>query len=206
MKISGFFLLTSMAAGVLVFVAYSSLAAVERQSAEARCLQNLRALSVAVARYADDHGGALPPAVDREPRVWKWWYNAIFPYVSDMSVFYCPLVPDASPASPLLPVVWNLKLLSYGLNHRLDDAQKSNPKFSMRDISDPDHKILFGESHFRLLRSSAAMWPEDIAPRHEGCANVVFFSGRAASFAASPKRPPRPGGEDIENAAWWELP
>jgi len=198
--------MTGLAAALLAFVAYSSLAAAERQSSEARCLQNLRVLSAAVARYADDHGGVLPPAVNREPRVWKWWYDAIFSYVSDMRVFYCPLVEGATPASPLLPVVWNVKLLSYGLNHRLDAAQKSNPKLSLHDITDPDHKILFGEGHFALLRSSSALWPKDIAPRHGGRANVVFFSGRAASFAASPERPPRRGGEDIENAAWWALP
>lgn len=208
------FLSIELAIGVivafaLVFTTVGAIGKLSHETGLALCLNNLRNLGQAVTAYAEDHSGELPVAVNRTKRPWKWWYHAIFPYVTDVRSFYCPLkapkVFDEATTSPLLPAVWNINDLSYGLNSNIDVEQRSGNAIRMHDIADPDHTVMLCESSAYLIHTARTAWEKEIAPRHEQSASVVYFSGRTESCPVPPLAIPKKNGEGILDLASWSI-
>lgn len=179
------------------------------RAAEIRCQDNLRNLMAAVYRFADDKEGRMPDAVDNKPRVWKWWMNDLFPYVENIRDFYCPVkAPDlytTSGTSPLLPVIWDYNLSSYGMNYRLGSAHDRDPELKLSEIRSPENTIIFCESNHYLIRTSASLWGEDIAPRHGGKTNVAFLDGHVESFAVTDSGYPTPNGKGLYDLKKWQI-
>lgn len=176
---------------------------------EARCLANLRNLIQAVHLYADEHEGRLPNAVDNTLPVWRWWTDEVFPYVENVRDFYCPVKApgqyDKAAMSPLLPVIWDHRLLSYGMNYRMGTAHGRDPGLTMEMIQDPSKLILLAESSHYLVRTHPSMWFQDIAPRHQGAANAAFLDGSVERFPIEENQSPRSGGTGIYDLNLWQI-
>lgn len=173
------------------------------------CLTRMRELATAIHHYAADNNDELPLVADRSKHPWRWWYNAIFPYTPSLASFYCPELlkqQNAAMRSPLLPVTWNLEFLSYGMTHPLDAYQQKNGNLRLSDITEPDEKIMLGESNFAILRNTPQFWKEDLAPRHFGHANFVTYSGTGYSEGNLPGEHPVDSGSGVHNRVKWLVP
>jgi prepilin-type processing-associated H-X9-DG protein len=89
-----------------------------RKAYTVTCQNNLKSLSLALHRYAEQHDSRLPSADN--------WMNAIKPYVDNPQVFRCPHTPA------------HLQY-SYGFNKHLGGV-------SLNDLSDPANAVLLYES------------------------------------------------------------
>lgn len=189
--------------------AWAALSGLEPKAAEARCTANLRVLAQALQHYAADHNGELPLAADRSVRPWHWWYQAIFPYVPDMRAFYCPVhAPqeyDPQRVSPLLPAVWNLDNLSYGLNGNIDLAQRKGAPVKLSAIPDPANVLLLVESDESIVRPDRDGWTKQMACRHFDGANVATADG-AVHFVVPPSATPPAGAEAGLKPSAWLIP
>lgn len=187
---------------VLFVTAGAAVSGLTPNAESARCLANLRQLSLAFEKYASEHDGRMPLAADRSVRPWKWWYQSLFPYVEDMRWFYCPAhVPeefDARNISPLLPAVWNLKYLSYGLNLNVDLLQREGKPVLWKDIS--GSKILLADSTQSFMRGMPDGWAKEAAARHEGMAHFVTFDGAAFPLAPPVSKPTTP--YPLSSSSW----
>jgi len=70
------------------------------------CISNASELALAVLKYADDHGGRLPPARD--------WCDRVRPYVRDPKAFVCPAARN--------------QRCSYAFNARLSEVHRDSIK------------------------------------------------------------------------------
>lgn len=173
------------------------------------CLSRMRELATAIRLYAADHNDELPLVANRTKHPWRWWYNEIFAYTPTITSFYCPQLQDDRKAlsrSPLLPVTWDLSLLSYGMTHSTDSYQREHGKLRFSDITDAEEKIMLAESNFAIFRPTRQYWAEDLAPRHAGAANFVTFSGAAFHVGNLPGRVPSQLGKGIHHQSKWTLP
>lgn len=192
----------------VLFVQMAAAAILQRQE-QSICQANLRSLVLAVHRYAEDHQGQLPNAVDNTLPRWRWWTDEVFPYMDSIRSFYCPeKAPDLftrAGTSPLLPVIWDHSLLSYGMNYRLGTAHGRDPQLKLAEIETPEAFFVFAESNHYLVRTHPSMWSGDIAPRHEGRVNAAFLDGHVDSYSLDPHQAPRNSGDGIYNLKQWQL-
>jgi prepilin-type N-terminal cleavage/methylation domain-containing protein/prepilin-type processing-associated H-X9-DG protein len=89
----------------LLFPAFSRARAKARQAA---CASNIRQVGMALAMYADDYDGLLPPATTKVPgghfsTPWQGpldvvWWDLALPYVRNEAVLHCPSAPPYLPA------------------------------------------------------------------------------------------------------------
>jgi len=191
----------------LGFAGYGALAAGSADAASIACAGNLKSLVQAMTSYAADHDGALPTAVDRNRKPWRWWYSEIFPYVSSPRDFYCPVKApeffDEGQASPLLPAVWDFHYLSYGYNTAIDIAQRAGKVVLMTDPS-RGPRIVLAESNDYLAGPQVSSWSRQIIPRHEGRAHFAFTDGSVV--LETPDTAPRRNGEGIHSLENWSFP
>ncbi len=201
-------LLSSLGVGLVAVVAARAVA-LQEDARQALCLSRMRELAIAVRHYAADHEDALPLVADRTRKPWTWWYHRLFAYTPSIATFYCPVVVEAHPVPPrsrLLPPVWNLECLSYGMTHFLDALQRKGRMLRLGEVTDPQKKFLFGESHHVILRPTPLFWDKDVAPRHEGHANFVTFGGEGVHFGDLPGAVPSRSGTGVHDLANWTLP
>ncbi len=192
------------------FLLWGGSLAAEQSAHQAVCLARIKDLDAAIRNYAVDHDDTLPLAADRSRNPWKWWYQAIFPYSASVTSFYCPqLLEDQHVTlhrSRLLPVAWNLRLLSYGMAYPVDAFQQKHGSLRLEEISNPQEKIVLGESHAPILRNTKQFWAKDVAPRHAGWGNFITFSGEGLWAERLPDTIPSTSGSGVHDLTHWTLP
>ncbi|HWL52399.1 MAG TPA: hypothetical protein VNQ90_08185 [Chthoniobacteraceae bacterium] len=209
MPLKSLFLVIALSLAASFLLWGGSLAA-KHDASQALCLARMKDLAAAIRNHAVDHNGALPLAADRSRHPWRWWYQTIFPYTTSVTSFYCPgLLKEEQTTlqrSRLLPVMWNGKLLSYGMAYPVDAFQRKHGRLLLKDISNPGEKILLGESRAPILRNTARFWSKDLAPRHGGCGNFVTFNGEGICADGLPGPVPSASGSGVHDLARWTLP
>lgn len=111
---------------------------------------------------------------------------------------------SGSRISALLPVTWDQRYLSYGMNHRLGSRyQRETANLEISKIGNPDQLVVLGDSSHLLLRATRAMWREDVRARHEGKANFLYLSGRVELLDPQTDSYPVAGGTGLMNPQSW---
>ncbi len=157
---------------------------------QAVCRDNLTRLQKAAANYQNDHDGFFQPvAVRTNP--WTYWADFLRPYAPDPRIFSCPANPRGEVAfedDDLLPVIFNLKQVSFGMNFCLSSSgeayQKSWPA-NIRKVVNPSYIVYFGDSHGLQLRPTKACWETDYAPIHSGKSNFAMLDGHVETQDAA---------------------
>jgi prepilin-type processing-associated H-X9-DG protein len=96
----------------LAAVAWAVFASVREKSRSATCQSNLHQMALALQQYVQDHNGRYAPPS-------PYWIPAIYPYVNNQAVFYCPSHADRGHQwGPLGPVfgydyIYNQRQLVY---------------------------------------------------------------------------------------------
>ena len=81
---------TIWAAGNGVFEGFNPLTRPRQERERVSCLGNLRALSLAMMQYQDDHGDHYPPAQSRVRASPYGWADTLLPYFKDPLKLRCP--------------------------------------------------------------------------------------------------------------------
>jgi len=98
---------------VLCGILYATIHYALKTSATVLCMANLHQAHAAFVMYASNNGGFLPPRFQVTPvggiRYWgPRWFDAVYPYAPDPSVWYCPAIASSNRmtnSSPDAPVV-----------------------------------------------------------------------------------------------------
>lgn len=93
---------------VLASILFPVFSRARAKAKQAACASNLRQVGMALAMYADDQDGLLPPASTRIPggrfvNPWQGrmdvvWWDLVLPYVRNEQILYCPAAPQYLPA------------------------------------------------------------------------------------------------------------
>ncbi len=158
---------------------------------QAVCRDNLARLQKAAANYQNDHEGFFQPVIVRTRPWWTYWPDFLRPYVSDPRIFSCPASPRGEVAfedDDLLPVIFNMKQVSFGMNFCLSssgEAYQKNWPANIRKVVNPAHVVCFGDSGGLQLRPTESCWDADYAPIHFGKSDFVMLDGHVETHDAS---------------------
>lgn len=193
------FTLVELAASVLLLTLLAALAAGQlsssaERSREAVCLANLRGWGVAAGLYVADHDGKLPRrgqgvqqvrVIDRP----EDWFNALPPYIGEetyaaavaagraprpgvRSIFICPSAKEDQRVT---------HFLCYGMNMYLSRWDQTEPA-RVHALPSPGTLALMADAPGGYASTVPAQSAFSVAPRHRGCAHVLFLDGRVQSF------------------------
>lgn len=127
--------------------------ATRERAKTAACASNLHQLYLAVAQYAGDNGGLLPPDDGQQ------LIDTLHPYTRSAALWHCP--------SDTTPEIMSYNYLPYALRNN-----SGATRFTGIDSTEPR----FGSSNIGLLEDSIGC-KEDAAYSHGGRYNEVFFDG-----------------------------
>ncbi len=133
---------------VLAALLFPVFAQAREKARSARCVSNLRQLTMAIHEYMQDWEGGLPEFYQAGSSPEQWvsfrWFGHIMPYLKDREILHCPADPirnglravdDARKRWADLPV---LPALSYGFNFWLQQSRETT-------IALPADTVLLGD-------------------------------------------------------------
>jgi prepilin-type processing-associated H-X9-DG protein len=169
------------------------------------CQSNLKQLALGIRMYTSDWDERLPW------NSYHWgghqigWEEAVWVYVQDWTMYYCPSQFALGGHSP--PTAANLQnvRLGYGANQTYLFLRAPAPTVSMRDIKSPWDTILLGDQgdlrrglFAPVAGHGGAMFPVcNVSLRHADGANFVFADGRVKYMKA--------GGAWSKDDTLWDL-
>ena len=173
------------------------------------CAEHLRKLRVYAALYENDHRGAFPPVIAPGKRRLQYWPDFLRPYVKDFKAFACPADPHGggellAEEEDLLPVPYNLRYVSFGMNYWLGSNITHNPKhrypYNIHRVKTPGYVIYLGDSATLELRPTSC-WKLDYLPVHDKGANFLFVDGHVERLTQE-KLGFTPGKWKIDRERW----
>ncbi len=198
-----------------------------KQAGQAKaCFGNTKALGLAVVLYADDHNGALVPAIlheyktDTSYKDRKYWRKLLFPYVRSYSAYICPAMKNEARAwsTPDQDVEG-----TYGINQIVvsndSDYQSPTGKYiehRSSEYSRPSKIIVITEVRkgvwttgdgllywFSLQGNPKGKTPDERKPYvprwHNDKLNIAFMDGHCRTMYMYDTI-----GQDVSDWLWWD--
>ncbi|MFQ6132114.1 MAG: DUF1559 domain-containing protein [Armatimonadota bacterium] len=176
---------------ILAALLFPVFARARENARRAKCMSNLRQLAMAAHMYGQDHDEALPLEVmcaNPHPNL----VAAIYPYVGNRDLFYCPSVAVLTPYDPTLAPTdanWALGNIGYFYWSNTEASPYCPPfKALMPHVltmgSDPD-MWLWSDAFGMKLWQAGAPFPHNL-PRFWAL-NVAFMDGHVQSLHGRPR-------------------
>lgn len=133
----------------------------------ARCLSNIKQISIGILMYQDDYKDCYPD--------FKNWNEAVYPYTKSDRLLICPVTQREK----------SVKVPTYAINVNLRDKKGS-------DIPKPGETLLIFDSvPGRNMAGDARLLPAE--PRHNGGSNIGFADGHAKWYKTNGRELGRSG-------------
>lgn len=128
----------------------------QAQSEKARCMSNMKQLSLGLMMYVQDYDEKFPPVIQ--------WTPGVEPYVKNRDIYHCPSDPGQH---------------SYAMNANLCCG-------SLAAVAEPAKITMLFESNLHKPNAAGTATVVAKPPRHEGMNNYSFTDGHVKAFAAPP--------------------
>lgn len=170
--------------GILISILMPALNRARGEAKRAKCLANLRQLTMAWAMYADEHHGRLVSSDTVDATTWVLWgdgratieQGALYPYVKQPGIYLCPN-----------DTVHYFR--TYSINGYLRSTW-GYPRhaYKITDIRYPANTFVFieeydargyNEGSFAISVYPSEQWVDYPAPWHEHCGMLSFADGHA---------------------------
>lgn len=168
---------------ILAAILWPVFARAKAKAQQTVCLSNARQLGLAVAIYAQDYDGCLPPAIAGEPDWSQLWsvMELLEPYTKTQEIELCPVDGQGEVDFSAFP---GLRRYSYGWNRRIFawrlPGMASEKVVSMTSIPRPSDTTAFFDG---LMKIQGRAYIVLTALRHQDGANVCFLDSRAKWYS-----------------------
>jgi prepilin-type processing-associated H-X9-DG protein len=177
------------------------------------CSSHLQQLYQVMEQYLADSDDWYPPSIIRKS-TWVYWPELLKPYYKDFQQLSCPANPRGEAAfdsDDLLPSLFSLSLVSYGMNYYLSPSgEPSHSSWVCRRslLADPTYVIILGDAQGKGMQlRPTSCWLQDWAPFHEQGANFLLADGHVEwhnQQSLGLHSPPKGWKKDIKRWRNWK--
>ena len=179
--------LGSVAVAGATLVLLIGAAASGKAAFDVRCQANLRSIYAMAQKYSADNDGCIVRMLTRKYNRGTFWCDRLRVYAADFRDFSCPANARrgarAFQEDDLLPPVYNLKDVSFGINYHISGADlRTAPIEKIGNLADPSYTVYFGDSNTARLSAAGKLWAKDWAPVHDNGMQAVMADGHVERF------------------------